>query len=250
MTQKGWVAPEGAGHSRWVNHLACQGDQVLARFSDGSVWQGERQLGRACGWPKDWTSCVGKEPDGDTWAGTYSAFYLNRNGRWQIHAPKPALQGILVTGLARLEDKVWVGSQSGLFEYDLGTHACRQVSMGNGLTDSWVTGVAVFGGKVWAGTFGGGLCVLGPQGCWTHYRVGTSSLTSDRIHCLLSTRQGVWLGTPEGLVWTDGAKWRCFTTADGLPGDTVWSLASRDRQLWVGTDCGLCRVDLDQVLKR
>ncbi|MBI3929880.1 MAG: hypothetical protein HY319_30355 [Armatimonadetes bacterium] len=236
LTSSGWEHDLPAA---WVNHVACRGDRILVRTSDGSVRSGRPRgsswqlLGRNAGWPKDWTSALG-----DGWVGSYSAFYVEEHNRWRVFRPKPELQGVVVTDVARWAHHLWVGSQSGLFQLDPRDGSCRR-HLG-ALSDSWITGVESFDGRLWAGTFSGGLCVGTGQG-WTHFRAGTSPLPSDRIHCMLATDRALWVGTPAGLAWTDGERWEHLTAEDGLPSDTVWSLAARGDELWVGTDSGLCR---------
>jgi len=58
--------------------------------------------------------------------------------------------------------------------------------------------------------------------------------------------RGIWFGTwGGGLSLFDGAsQWRNFTTADGLPGNIVYSLAeASDGTLWIGTNRGVAAYD-------
>lgn len=211
LGQAGWQRVSDS----WVNQVASQGDGFLVRLSDGAVLDlGEnRQLGRRDGWPKDWTSALGPG-----WVGTTSAFYLQDGARWQVFAPKPALQGAVVTSVARWRRSVWVGTQSGLFEVNPQTREARRVA---GVNDSWITALAVYEGRLYVGTFSGGLSIL-----------GEGQVSPERIHCLLATPRGLWAGTPQGLLQVNRKRFL-------LAGQTVWCLAQRQDELWVGTDHGL-----------
>ena len=95
-------------------------------------------------------------------------------------------------------------------------------------------------GGVYTGTFRGGLSVFDGNSWKVH-------MADQRIHCLLATPAGLWIGTPKGLVWTDGQSWQRFDGQQGLPGQAVWSLASRGDELWIGTDSGLCEARLSRL---
>jgi signal transduction histidine kinase/AraC-like DNA-binding protein len=73
------------------------------------------------------------------------------------------------------------------------------------------------------------------------------SFLSDNeiLHAREIVRQGdlLWLATTAGLARIDlrsGAE-RLFTTADGLPGNLIYSLVADGDYLWLGTADGLCR---------
>jgi ligand-binding sensor domain-containing protein len=55
----------------------------------------------------------------------------------------------------------------------------------------------------------------------------------------------IWAGTwGGGVARFDGREWRNYTTADGLAGDIVYSIAEApDGVLWFGTNAGLSRFD-------
>ena len=223
-----WSRVEGLPSS-WINQLGVSGQEVLVRFSSGLVLSGAgpywRTMGRSSGWPKDWTSGLG--PD---WVATLSGFYTRQGKGWKTYVPKPALQGVTVTGVARYGGSYWLGCQNGAYCYDAASGECRQIV--RELPDSWVTCLESSGGKLWAGTFRGGLAVFDGHR-WS------VELPGERIHCLLSTPSGLWVGTPRGLLWTDGREWRRFGREQGMPSEVVWSLAARGEELWVGTDGGL-----------
>ena len=75
--------------------------------------------------------------------------------------------------------------------------------------------------------------------------------SSYAISSLLTARDGtVWIGTEfEGLFARHGSEVRHFTTADGLPRDSIQSLYQDDRgAIWVGTGNGTCRVAAGKLM--
>lgn len=83
-------------------------------------------------------------------------------------------------------------------------------------------------------------------------RVDASDVDSSyAIASLLTARNGtVWIGTEfEGLFARRGAEVQHFTTADGLPRNSIQSLYEDDQgAIWVGTGNGTCRVAAGKVL--
>lgn len=231
-----WQTVEGLP-SRWVNQLGASGDEVLVRFSSGLVLSGHngtwRTMGKSCGWPKDWTSGLGQG-----WVTTLSGFYAQQGKGWRTFTPKPALQGVTVTSVARYRQNYWLASQNGLYCYLPDSQQCIQHL--RELPDSWVTSLESYRGRLWAGTFRGGLAVYDGR----NWQV---QMPGERIHCLLATPGGLWIGTPQGLVWTDGSQWRRYGRDQGLPSPAVWSLGSRGDELWIGTDSGLCEARLSRL---
>lgn len=80
---------------------------------------------------------------------------------------------------------------------------------------------------------------------WTLYNTAsTPSMPSNLVQCLAKDNSGnVWIGTPAGLVKWNSGNFTTYTTANGLPGNDIKSLASSGNMLYVGTYHGLSRFD-------
>ena len=131
-------------------------------------------------------------------------------------------------------------------------------------------------GLLWIGTGGGGLNRIDPGSAragpptstpfkrYRHDPRDPSSLSSDEVLSILEDRSGsLWIGTHSGglnrlLPGSDsgagdgsrqtgsnqGARFRRYTTADGMPSNVVYGLLEDQQGLiWMSTTRGLCRFD-------
>ncbi|MDX1632689.1 MAG: two-component regulator propeller domain-containing protein, partial [Thermoanaerobaculia bacterium] len=107
--------------------------------------------------------------------------------------------------------------------------------------------------RIWIGTWGGGLSrldiVTGELRSWVHDPGDETSLSDDRIQGILRDSGGrLWVATYRGLnrMTDDGAGFRRYSVADGLPHDRIWTLdEDRRGRLWLGTGDGLARLAPD-----
>jgi ligand-binding sensor domain-containing protein/signal transduction histidine kinase len=74
-------------------------------------------------------------------------------------------------------------------------------------------------------------------------KANTPQLKSNDIRALLEDRSGtLWIGTSYGLVRMQSGKFTSFTTAEGLPDNSVGPLAQGiDGSVWIATGAGLVR---------
>ncbi len=76
----------------------------------------------------------------------------------------------------------------------------------------------------------------------------TNTLLSDRtVHNIIVTRQTIWICTSgDGIIGLDrhDGKQTHITTQQGLPSNCTQSMLLEGNELWIGTDNGLCRLNL------
>ena len=171
--------------------------------------------------------------------------------RFRVAGPPQGLPSTEIKALARDADGyLWIATADGLARYDgidmrVWRHDPQDPA---GLPGNNVQALLFDArDRAWIATEGGGISVLDARRArFTHYRMATHpQLGSDDVWALARQGDVVWVGTYEGgLTRVDAAGgMKRFTQAgDGLPSDTVLSLAVDDAGvLWVGTDKGLAR---------
>ena len=171
--------------------------------------------------------------------------------RFRVTNPAQGLPSTDIEVLARDADGyLWIATADGLARYDgidmrIWRHDPQDPA---GLPGNNVQALLLDAGdRAWIATEAGGISVLDARRArFTHYRMATHpQLGSDDVWALARQGDVVWVGTYEGgLTRVDarGVMQRYTKAGDGLPSDTVLSLAvDAAGVLWVGTDKGLAR---------
>ncbi len=157
-------------------------------------------------------------------------------------------------------DRLWLGTNGGLFRYDLPTRQFRaflasedqRTGLGSNLVRCIVEGDS---GTFWIGTSGGGLHAFDPvRNHFTRHEHDPrrpGSLSNNNVLCLYRDEQGLtWAGTREGLCRFADPQ-ATFTVfqhdaqdPSSLSNDFIYSIIEdRDGQVWIASEGGLNRFD-------
>ncbi len=218
---------------------------------------------------------------GNKWFGTNGGGVSRyKDGEWKTFFPLHGLADYWVyTFTEQADGTVWIGTWAGANAVnpadDVFTTYVAE------LVNEWVYGLDVDSqDRVWFGTEGGISMYDGEQWhAWTHadglgaenveqlppssntglgtrsrhdlstLELGQSTYNPNYVFSVLVDPQDVlWAGTwGGGLSRFDGSHWQSYTTADGLAGNIVYSIAQApDGALWLGTNGGLSRYDGQQ----
>ncbi len=214
------------------------------------------------------------DSEGGLWLGTTGGGVSHKDARgWTTYFPFHGLADYWVYAFTEQADgRIWIGTWAGVSVLDRHTGAFRNYV--KELVNEWVYGLAVDSRqRVWLGTEGGVNMFDGERwhvwtqadglgapntdklpfssntGLGTRARHDLSVLAAGRetynpnyvFSMLVTTDDQVWAGTwGGGASRFDGQRWHNLTTADGLAGNIVYSLAEdADGGLWFGTNHGV-----------
>lgn len=186
---------------------------------------------------------------GDVWIATWSGVNRVRGGRlderaaWELHtvaSTKGGLPNDWVYGLAEGRDgEVWLATEGGMARWRAGAWTSWNHARGLGAPYEKVKDRIDFKSD--------------PSRVSSHHAKQKEEMGLSDVQVAYNPNYVVALAVdPDGTVWAgtwggglaryDGARWRNFTTADGLPGNHVFMLHRDARgELWIGTNNGLAR---------
>lgn len=187
--------------------------------------------------------------------GTWNdGLWLMENGRFSCLSTE--INNVFEVRKAAETGCYWISSMSGgFYYYDLAhrtqKHYCPDWSKGNKGTfiigNQYVSSVMPVGGFVYVGTADGlTLCYHDGGGVIT--RTSLRVLEKVYVHqlALSPDKKTLWVASNKGLYKMDAANYtyRLYTVDDGLPNNSVMSLAQEGGKLWIGTGCGLACMDV------
>ena len=287
-----WIGTETAGVVKlapkplMLQHYVHQPDKVtsLSRgpvnamyaASDGSLWAGtvegglNRKEGRGDGFAH-WSmfdlglkhnSVSVLEPDvhGRLWIGTWGAGlnYISLSAHDQVHhvtmpeSMTPLTNYIGSLAYDKYHDALWIGSNDGVFYYDLKTGVLKDPFKGNRTIRGCIGSHIDRDGNLWIGCLLGAFVVNLKTPTFSH-RLFRNKLNNpespvvDKICCFCEASDGtMWLGSNgyglyKRVVSSDG-KWtfEVLTTDDGLANNAVKGIVEDEQgRLWITTDNGL-----------
>ncbi|WP_164731816.1 ligand-binding sensor domain-containing diguanylate cyclase [Rheinheimera mangrovi] len=189
------------------------------------------------GLPHNTINSISQTPDGYLWFATWEGV-ARYNGRefkvygreQQTGLPDSGIRALHLDPKGRL---LLGGSRGGLAL--LQDQQWRSVDPVSALVNE-VRGDAK--GQLWVGTEGGGLFCLQRDGSrqqWTRHH----GLPSNTLYSMLhDDKDGLWLGTAEGLAYLQQGKLSSVENSPKLP---IFALAFYKNQLYLGTERGLYR---------
>src|SRR5579872_3010721 len=211
----------------------------LVRYRDGQFRAYTRQEGLS----DNFVNAILQDKKGNLWIATNGG--INRFDRDRFtHIGLPdELPGPSVNAMAEDQNgNIWLATNNGLAFFAKGVF--EKSSAQTWFHKEVIKTLYVDqSGVVWIGTDRLGLYAF-RSGQWSHYG-SAQHLPKAPILSILQDQHGsTWVGTGGGGVCRLGAsnssnRFECYTSKDGLNGDTVMSLfEDREKSIWVGTETG------------
>ncbi|MBI4560283.1 MAG: hypothetical protein HY706_22065, partial [Candidatus Hydrogenedentes bacterium] len=160
-----------------------------------------------------------------------------------------------INALARLQDTLWIGSETGLYQVPAkGGVAQHHGEYGvNGPLATRVRALAGDSkGRLWVGT-PLGISVRAADGSWTHLR-GKEGLPIEDVTALaIGSDNSIWIGTSSGAILyrpdAEGRKWFYRAGKRYLPNDNVRGIAVSpdDKSVLFATQDGVGKIEFRQT---
>jgi len=166
--------------------------------------------------------------------------------QWQSYTNLNPIRQILIDG-----QLLWAATEGGVFGFSAAdTQTLYKFTNIDGLPSTNITCLARDShGRLYFGTAGSGLAVLDSNRA--RFDLITSrdqNLISDSINAVLCHGNYVFLGSPGGISFFDGDRWRTFSNRIYPLGSNIRALALGRDTLWMGHDNGVTAAPLYSIL--
>lgn len=217
------------------------------RLNDRDAWVTYTVANTQGGLPNDWVYGLEPAQDGGVWMATEGGLAHFKDGTWRNWKHEDGLGAEYEAVKEQIKFNRDPAKESS-------HHARQKVEMGLGNVDVAYNPNYIVSlyedpqGRVWAGTWGGGLARFDGQE-WRNFTVA-DGLPANHVFLLAPAENGqMWVGTSGGLARFDGERVvEVLTTHQGLYADNVFSLAQGDDgSLWVGSYGGVARLKLSET---
>lgn len=166
----------------------------------------------------------------------------SQQNQWRAITTVQGLPSNSVYAVQPLRESVYAGTLSGLAQINSGRVVRVFKDSNSKLTTNWVTAIASVNGRLFIGTYGGGVFELTPSGELTSFAaeigkqvVNPNAMVSDGKRLYVGTLDGAW------VLEFESQKWMKLKTE--LPAATVLSIASDDESVYFGTTSGMARIN-------
>jgi signal transduction histidine kinase len=243
-----WVADLGAAPWGWralTRLMEAQNGTLVGGCSDygiclvfpGQTNTASLHFDRANGLPSNWVVSLWEDREKNLWCGTGAGLVLIRPNNLETISPPDNWKSCpLLSVLPMPDGTLWVGTE-GAGLYRLQNGGWTNFDSAQGLRNPNVWALAADGaGKIWAGTWAGGLYVQKDDSF--DFAPGLEDLRLP-MPALLFVGNELWMGTPAGALCYQHEKLERFNEIAGRPFVDVRTIAQdKSGGLWFGTAGG------------
>jgi signal transduction histidine kinase/ligand-binding sensor domain-containing protein len=241
-----WLA--NAGAAPWKGNIVpnlvetssgalAAGSSGLWLFFPGQTNVPAQHFTHTNGLPADWVTSLCEDREKNVWCGTGAGLMVIRPNNVETVSPPDKWKNCPVLSVLPTPDGVlWIGTE-GAGLYRLQNGGWTNFDSAQGLHNPYVWSLAADGaGKIWAGTWGGGLFVQKDDSF--DLAPGLENFLAP-APALLCVGGALWIGTPTGARRYENGKLEWFKEIAGGPFGDVRAIA-RDKSgaLWFGTAGG------------
>ncbi|MDP5151491.1 ligand-binding sensor domain-containing diguanylate cyclase [Rheinheimera baltica] len=211
-------------------------DRGLLRFSE----RGVETLSMAGGLPNNRILSLYLDREKSLWVGTNGGLFRLRDAPFVTYTAESGLAGDYVRAvLAHSDGSVWVGTSQGLSQgSETGFETINLAPASSG--QSILSLAEDKDGAVWVGTYTDGALRYHNGVITDKYDRATGLLANEVRAILPDNKEGIWIGTGQGLNFIGPDGIRSFGKAEGLPTPFVMALYQHhDGRLFIGTGGGV-----------
>lgn len=222
--------------------------------TDGHIWVGHQSAGlsqilrdtilhfnEASGLSNNEVHGIIQTENGDIWVATFGGISIYDGKTWQTLSTADGLGFNNIQVLEAYEDgSIWAGSYGAGINIIAGSEI-RQLHMGDGLVNNYVTSLMYHDGDMLVGTLGG---LSKWDGAKFTTDMSTRGLFSNQINGLaMDEEHHLWLATFSGAVRVAGGQTMMLSESNGLPQNEVLDVfTDAESNIWMGTKAGLIRI--------
>ena len=192
---------------------------------------------RTNGLPSDWVISLCEDREKNLWCGTGAGLVVIRPSNLETVSPPDKWKSRPVLSVLPAPDgALWIGTEgAGLYRLQNGDWT--NFDLAQGIRNPYVWSLAADGaGKIWAGTWGGGLFAQKDDAF--DFAPGLENFLLP-MPALLFLRDELWIGTPAGALRYQNGKLERFNEIAGKPFGDVRAIAQdKSGALWFGTAGG------------
>lgn len=226
-----WIGTQGGGASKFSGEQFAQ----IGQLKDAAI---------------SLIHGITQDPNGQFWFASYGGGVcrLNGNGKLDRWRTSQGLASNLVNDVVALPSgKIYCGTDRGLSVFEEGRF--RNFDAKSGLPNAVVRTLHLDRtGKIWIGTFGGGVCRFDGKR-FENWTIREGLLDNQVISIYEDHLHRTWLGSGKGVSILENGHFRYLTRKEGLPAGKVAAITEGPTGVyWLGTDTGLCRYASGQFM--
>ncbi|MBP8033078.1 MAG: histidine kinase [Bacteroidia bacterium] len=143
---------------------------------------------------------------------------------------------ISCVSLYNSQSKLYIGSDNGLYIYDLNTSTTNVLHVNNGLIDEEITSILCQkNGNVWVGSKSGLISFNGLD--FSYYTIGFDNNSNHIRSLLIDYEDNLWIGTHSGLYKYRGKGFTVYDRQNGLGSAFIYQITKDvNNNLWFGTE--------------
>jgi ligand-binding sensor domain-containing protein len=173
---------------------------------------------------------------------TAKGLAFTENGKPRILSAVNNLPSNSVYTTLRIGKTLYAGTLGGLAQIDNKRVTRVWKDSNSKLTTNWVTSLFYANGRIFIGTYGGGIFELLPSG-EVHSFEGETGKFAVNPNALASDGERLYAGTLEGAKILDLQTHEWKSVKSVLPAETVMSITTDEKSVYFGTTNGIARVE-------